>query len=463
MRKRDAKTKELPVLKPGEFWRNCDHEGCTEKGKAKLKDDQLPSIPKNWKQFKGRLYCPKCARKLYHIRAITFQMKGPVDQTQKDEFFKLLRIQISQIQMLKNWLIAEYKMRDIRKVPGMDRLPKWECPYLYREAVALFPDLPPPVVVAVDNTVKAEYGAKRLNALWFRTEQFPEYSGDQPMPIPAQVWHASYVKRPKKTDSELAPKLKNSTCAPKDEDGMINVPTLVLPIGRKSYRVELKSGKVWWPQMATFDKIIEGTVQGCQLLVLPKDKGFNLKLVAWFPSDTTRKNVSDNGKTLLVTTDSASLLVFTLAKDDLQRYNGDQFVRWSREEMEINDRVTRSLAKWQKRHDRRLMRLREDQKTCRRIPAPDPASFRERLVEKHHRRFKTGIEKLANVIVNKANQCRCDTISFVLKKEQLLPHFPWFKLQQMLEQRVARNGIQLSWIDATNPGKTESETELAAV
>src|SRR5579871_2409739 len=81
-----------------------------------------PRVPAGWKRLRTGTYCQTCKVRAYALRTITIPIAGPVDGTWA-ELRDALRVAWSASTACANWMMTELYARDVRRQPGMVRLP----------------------------------------------------------------------------------------------------------------------------------------------------------------------------------------------------------------------------------------------------------------------------------------------------------------------------------------------------
>ena len=97
-------------------------------------------LPRGWKRsHDDQPICAKCWGERYILRAVTIPVVGPIDGTW-EELRDDLRDAWVDVTALRNWLMTEYYVRDVRR-SGQVTLPPQPKTYLYPEAMVRFPSI----------------------------------------------------------------------------------------------------------------------------------------------------------------------------------------------------------------------------------------------------------------------------------------------------------------------------------
>lgn len=281
-------------------------------------------LPRGWKRnHDSHPICAKCWGERYILRAVTIPVVGPVDGTWK-ELRDDLRDAWADATALSNWLTTEYYVRDVRR-NGQVKLPPQPKTYLYPEATARFPSIPPTAVTAIDHAILGKYRAARYKLIWTGEVSLPTYRYPAPVVIPSRAWRPEYGK-----DS-------------------VPIVQVTLRRGARRWTLRLRGGREYRRQLVAFAQMVSGAaVVGALALyrqranaadhrsgVADRDSGGQkaryrvmCKMVAWLP----REPASKGDGVLFVRTDKDSLLIALNAKDEkLWVLNADQVRRWEAE------------------------------------------------------------------------------------------------------------------------------------
>lgn len=404
---------------------HCDNEAKTSR------------LPPGWKRIGEEVLCKKCMKIKYVLRAITIPVVGPVDGGEWKELREELKELWGQTTNLSNWLVSHYYAADVKRVPGMEKLPPMQRIYLYREAREAFPYLPSQSVVAIDHAVSGKYRSKRYDVIWRSAESLPNYRYPTPFPIHNQSWSALYL-----------------------DDGR---PAVSVRLGKARWTLRLRGGHQFKRQLAGFVGFVDGSNIRGELALYEKrasksdhrtgidGKDANrretysrlmCKMVGYFQ----RKKSQTASGTLHVRTDADSLLVALNEKDErLWVENCDQVRRWTAE------------------HRRQLQRWSDDQKAEQR-PVASYQSRRETATRKYHHRMNSLVHEVSAHLVRYARRRRFAVIRYDDTVKSYCEQFPWFSLKECIAYKCDDAGIVFEHSStAKNTGgaqKTETEEDL---
>lgn len=149
--------------------------------------DGRPRTPQGWKVLKGEAYCRTCKQSSYALRAVIVPIVSPISRSW-GELRAELRMLWGETTRCANWLVSELYARDVRRQAEDDRLAPMPHIYLYPEARALFPGLPPQAVAALAQQVLRRYRAARHSVLWTRSASLASYRYPVAVTVPTQAW-----------------------------------------------------------------------------------------------------------------------------------------------------------------------------------------------------------------------------------------------------------------------------------
>jgi hypothetical protein len=359
-----------------------------------MRDKPLPPrLPKRWKRREDGVFCPDCWRKRYVLRAITVPVASPLDCGWK-ELDANLKAMWSATTAASNWMMTEFYRRDVRR-NGQRQLPPMPRVYLYPEARQRFTQLPSQTVAALERAVGAKYRAKRYDVIWTCSASLPTFRYPTPFPVPNQGWTI----------------------------GMENdAPVVSLRIADARIRLRLKGGPQFRRQRRAFEDMIAGEAVRGECALYRQGTHIMVKLAAWLP----RKEGADRreGTVLRVSTQADALLQAVNTQDQcIWRYNGDHLRRWTAE------------------HARQLQRWSEDSKVETR-PVPSFAPRRQAAVAKYRRRMETACHEIAAQLAGYATRRHFAKVVYDDNQKGFCSQFPYFRLRQLLTQKLDVAGIQ---------------------
>ncbi len=365
-----------------------------------------PRLPVGWKRLEGRLFCGNCWGKKYSLRALIFPVAEPLAGTWK-ELGSELRTMWAQTTAAGNWMVTQCYARDIRRTPNMDRMPPMTRLYLYPEARALFPDLPPQSIASLAQTILRNYRAMRYKVIWTCAASLPTMRYPQPFPVHNQSW---------------------SFCFDEGNRAIVNV-----RIGERRWDLRLKGGPRYRRQLAGLRKI---AVPGELAIGKWHDGTIWCKLVGWFAH---REDRTKSDGTLHVRTGNDCLLI---ALDE----RGER--RW----VENCDQLPRWIAEYQ----RKLHRLSEDRKAEQR-PVPSFAMHWNALVRKQRYRMKSVVQETAAHIANFAVRSHYAHVEYD-DSERWLEEFPYSALKKRIQLGLEERGIQFVEVVASSTATETAES-----
>src|SRR5690606_29256851 len=80
-------------------------------------------LPRGWKRDGENILCTACVDATYRLCAVTLPVAGPVS-CDWPTLREMLNSAWSETTRLANWLMGEFYARDVRRQPGMEKLPK---------------------------------------------------------------------------------------------------------------------------------------------------------------------------------------------------------------------------------------------------------------------------------------------------------------------------------------------------
>ncbi len=384
-------------------------QNCGAEAGSKLDRLGRLKFPRGWKRDGEGFTCRTCWEQRFTLRAVRFTVVTTVDAQQNDAFWTALRASWRMSTSLANWCIVEAAKSDFVRLPAMEKPPPYKAPYLYPLARKLLPELSTAAVVAILNTVQAQYRKARFDVLWLGRAALPTFRYPYPYPLGKAAWSARWLNE---TD---------------------RVPVISVTLCGTRFEVRLKGGPGFHPQRQDFSDLIEGKAQPCEMALYQRGDHLMAKLVMWCPKVIRAAN---EGPTLSVATDAKSLLVAAHSErqTELWRFNADHVRRWVAE------------------YGRVLGRLQEDSKASRWTKQIcDPAAYRERIVRKHQDRMQTVVHQATAAALAQALRIKARGILYDGREQSYIPTFPWARLALLLEQKA--KAIGLEWMVVSNEKK----------
>jgi hypothetical protein len=376
-------------------------------------------LPNGWKRFKDDVYCAKCWRDRFVLRAIVLPIHKPLesDWTYLKE---ALRRCWKESTALANWAINELAKADVVRTNQLERLPPMSRVNLYQEARARFPQLNCQSVNAILRYAEKNYRRLRLKVVWLNEASLPVYRYPAPFPVSNQAWKASF-----------------------DAEGK---PVISVPLMNDRVTVMLRDGRGYRRQLAAFKQIVEGdAVQGELSLYRQKAStgdhrpGFTdrkssgsarvpframAKLIAWLPREVAPAPALRGTLTARACGDSF-LVVEGAGLSQPWVLNADHVRRWFAEQR------------------RRRLRLQTDQKAG--IDPQNRVQLSDRqlsFVEKHKRRIDTWCHQASAMLAQLAERLRVADIHFDDSDRSYIADFPWSRFERYLKAKLDERKIQ---------------------
>jgi hypothetical protein len=370
----------------------------------KAKKSRLPS---GWKRHQNSVYCDRCWGERYLLRAISVPVAAPEDISW-EELRKQLKIVWAETTRISNWIMTELYVRDIRREPGMEKLPPMQYVYLYPEARQKFPSLPPQTVASIVHAMQKKYRASRYEIIWTARVSLPNHHFPMPFPVNNQAWSAS---------------IENDR------------PIVSLRLGEGRVRLRLKNGPQFHRQMKAFGAIARSEAVPGELAIFQHGTALMVKMVAWLSRSAAPKQQTG---ILRVRTSHDNLLIAVNAKDEtIWTYNGDHLRRWAAE------------------HRRQLQRWSEDVKFENR-PSPNFADRRKAAVTKHHARMDSATHEITAQLAGYAARRRIAAIEYDDSDHSFCADLPWYRLRSLLTQKLDACSVEVK-ISAGGPVAEEKK------
>ena len=398
------------------------------------KESDATRLPSGWKRIGDSVWCSKCFRKRYVLRAITFPIVGPVcthkPGNPKSEpldwpgFRALLRTSWIAMTQASNLVIRTLALNDPGIADGKFLpLPKLN---LYEIIKNRWPeDLARRSVAVMTYTARSRYCKMRRLYLTYQIS-LPTMRYPVPLPVQNHTWEVW-----------------------EDPGGRL---LLSFPLGPTRITARLRGGYKQRRQLVAARKIISGDAIKAELDIgrtranrgdhrTGDTRGTRVmaKLMGWFPREETRGGNIAAGHT----GGDAFLTLYDENKRCILRWN--------------QDHVRRRVVK----HDDNLQRLREDLKAESRVRRNrEPILARMRLISRKQNHYlHTFCHTLSKSVVELLRRRRCGTFLYVDHDQSYVRHFPWYKLAAMLEQKCEMAGIE--FIASAPESKEPREVEVS--
>jgi hypothetical protein len=371
----------------------------------KAKKSRLPS---GWKRHQNTVYCDRCWRERYLLRTISVPVAA-VEDISWEELRKQLKIVWAETTRISNWMTTELYVRDIRREPGMEKLPPMQHVYLYPEARQKFPSLPPQTVASIEQAMQKNYRAWRYDIIWTARVSLPNHRYPTPFPVHNQSWSAS---------------IENDR------------PIVSLGMGEGRVRLRLKNGPQFRRQMKAFGAIASSEAVPGELAIFQKGTVLMVRMVAWLPRPAAPQQPTG---ILRVRTSHDNLLIAVNAKDEtVWTYNGDHLRRWAAE------------------HRRKLQRWSEDVKFENRS-SPNFAGRRKATVTKYHARMDSAAHEITAQLAGYAARRRIAAIEYNDSDQSFCTDLPWYRLRSLLTQKLDACRVALKIIASGQAAEEKPE------
>ena len=350
--------------------------------------------PRGWKRKGEEYFCGNCWRERYLLRAITMPVVSPLDCTW-EELRADLKTMWRDTTQCSNWMMTACFAGDVRREPGMEKMPAMPRLYLYPEARKLFPALPSQTVSSLEHAIQNKYRKLRYDIVWTCAISLPSVRYPAPFPVHNQSWEAKYENE---------------------------APVISVRFGPTRRRLRLKGGAQMWRQRAAFDQIVRGTAQPGELMLYQRGSKLLAKLVAWLPRQDRRDGLSG---TLAIRTAPDCLLVALRLKEEsetLWRYNADH----------IRQRIAE--------HRKLLQRFAEDTKYEHR-PHPPLHARREEAVQKFADRMSSYCHQIAAALAGVAQRGKYAAVCYDDREHGYCPEFPWARLRSLIIEKLNEIGV----------------------
>lgn len=379
-------------------------------------------LPRGWKRSSHETLCKDCKDDRYRLRAVTIPVAAPLS-CGWPKLRKLLQATWSESTRCANWMWSELYARDVRREPGVEKMPKWNTPYLYPETAEF--ELPSQSRAAMEQAIKGKYRSKRFAIIWTRAESLTSVRYPYPYSVPNQSWKVRFGE---------------------DEEGC-DVPIVSLPLIGGRVELRLRGGKDYRRQLSAFRQIVEGkAIKGECVLYrkrVSESDGRNgmssndasrpqyrimCKMVAYLPQPSRRK--PGGTRLLSLRTDTDSFLYGVLENREEP---------WLLHADHVRD--------WTFQHARRLQRMADDSKYERRRPKRRRKIAKRDYADlsvKHRNRMETFIKQTVAQIAGFAERNRVTKIKYDDSETGYLLRFQWFAFRESLAIKCKEIGVEFA-------------------
>lgn len=387
---------------------------CGKTRKASPTANGLLRVTGGWKRdgktAGSPVYCPACWADRASLRALTLPIAGVVSCDDAPatwaQFREALRAEWAQTTALCNWALTQFYCRDVRREPGVEKMPAMPRVYLYPEARERFPGLPPTALASILQAVEKKYRATRYDLIWTASVALPTYKYPTPCVAHCDTWSL-------------------------DRDGA-GRPVVSVRLGAHRWKLALRRGPRYARQLAGLTRIVK---QG-ELAIYRKRAGESkggdggsvtdreggqrvtydvmCKLVVHLRRDRPGGEPQPRTGTLKVHTAADALLVAINAEDErIWTWHAAQIPRWVAE------------------HRKRLDQWSDDSKAEQR-PVPDFAARRDAMVAKQRRRLDAAVKEAARNLANYAKRRGVLRVELDNSVRTFCASFPWYALRDRL-------------------------------
>lgn len=409
-------------------------------------------LPRGWKRLPSQaVLCKPCFQARYKIKAVTFPIASPLEDSWED-LWGALSSSWREASQLSCWAMTQLRCADPADPAVQDKIPKYKPLYLYPEARRIWPNLGTGSVVSLLQSVTSRYLKCRFDVAWRFAASLPTHRYPVPLPVHVNAWSAELAGFNGDGEQKECPVISfrvQSTDAPEG----------------KRFRVRLRGGTMMRRQLGAFRQLVAGeAIPGELVLLRAAQHGTNsrrthgstteagggkrkrwaihAKLVGYWPKPKARHQEG----TLHVRTAADAFLVAVLGESErVWTLNGDLASRWIAE------------------HEGSLQSLSDDQKFERRVPARRRRRYqhtRTELVERHARRMDTWLHQSTAMVARFAARSRVAEVRLTIDGEAKFSRFPWYRWQAMLADKLPP-GVELLASGAVvedPPGALESDT-----
>lgn len=402
---------------------------CGKSRDAKPTRGGNPRVPMGWKRAMDWVWCDACWHANWKLRAITIPIAGPADATWA-ELREALRTCWQSSTRLANWTMTQLYTRDVRREPGVEKMPAMPKIYLYPEARIECPEMDSQSVSSLLQAVERKYRAKRYDVIWRAAESLPNHRYPVPYPIHNAAWSVS-----------------------RDDGGGRY---LSVRLAGRRWSLRLRGGPRHRRMMGAVDQLIRGEAVRGELAIYQTSASSSVhrpssapatqlmaKMVMWLPKKECNGMATS---TLHVRTGGDSLLIYHVDDGEPRYLHADQ------------------VRKWIAAHADRLQRISDDTKMEKRRPKRMMRGISERrqaMCRKHHRRLDSFVHEATAMLVGFARRQQCGKVVLDVTNQSFANSFPYHDLKGKLAYKLDEHGITLETsggVVAEKPDSLEVET-----
>lgn len=391
---------------------------CQQARETKATPKGEPRLPRGWKRHRGAVWCDRCWRGAFVLRAVTIPVATPHGSTWA-EFRHVLHEAWSDATGLANWAVTELARHDVTRTPEMEKLPPLERRYLYPAARQAFPALDPTTTAAILQAVERRYRASRYDVIWRRAATLPTYRFPAPYPVHNQTWSVRV------------------------EDGGALV--VSLRIGGERRELRLRGGEGFRRQRRSVLRLIEGAAAPGELAIYQRGSDVMCKMVLWLPRRP--RGEREQSGTLHVRTVPDAVWEYHVEGREPERYHADRVRQWVR----ADEAKRRRLGE-----DRRLTRHSERGRRAEiRREVEDSAASRR----KHRNRLATWTQEAAAMLARYAERQGVGRVVYD-DSETGYADLPWYRLREQLAIRLDAAGIAFLPSGSADSGSEDSSGDV---
>lgn len=377
--------------------------------------------PMRWPKVLGALLCKDCDQAAFVKRAVELPIIGPDGNDEWPRLRAALKRGFAEATSIMNFCTTELYVRDVRRTPEMEKLPKHEIPYLYPALRERFPGAASGLLTACNQRALRCYAAKRYAILWLGAESLPNAKYPQPYVVPSG-WRLIFERERYWIKAAIA--------------------------GEK-FLLLLSGGREFGYQKKRVEQIVAGLAQASELsfreIAARDNDGRNggkpnssgrpvkrllAKIAARFPIAEAAKREKD--KLLELRTAGDYLLVGILdGRDDPIVFTGDR------------------PKQWYYAHERRAWRLSLDAKHERRHPHRRRVKHWEGFdacAKKYRDRMNSFVAAIVAEIAGIVARSGVTHVTYDDERKDFLPGFVWRRLRTALLVRLTEMGIHANFV-----------------
>jgi len=374
--------------------------------------------PKGWKRIGEELLCAKCEAETYNLRAITIPVVGPADgATNEDakqwwaDFRVAIKPMWSEATVASNWIMRELYLRDTHR-NSQDKLPKWSPPgnNFYHEVRAVAPSLTPTSVTSMIQSLSSQWRKVRYEVLWLNRMSLPSFRYPQPYPIHNQNWKLWF-------NDSGSPIFSAQIGAGED----------------KRIEMRLKGGYEFRRQLNQIKSIVTGMAIRGEAAIMEVGRYPDTQIVCKIAARLPRgAPVTNPEGTLYLFRAADALLAARNEKDE-------------RIPIFYADHIKRLLAQIAK-HERHIKHWASDSKFEHRPHVPF-AERRKAACDKHVDKMDSWCHEIAAEVAGYAMRRHFECVEYDPTDMGFVEHFPWFKLDGYIANKLQEKGIKLKVLD----------------